>query len=68
MAKKGLGRGVGALLGEANIDANSFVPGETSESTPVQKKGGLHTFSFKKDNLPSCIEVDENNCLWIDPT
>ena len=52
MAKKGLGRGVGALLGEANIDANSFVPGETSESTPVQKKGGLHTFSFKKDNLP----------------
>ena len=68
MAKKGLGRGVGALLGEANIDANSFVPGETTETTSLQKKGGLHGFSFKKDNLPSCIEVDENNCLWIDPT
>lgn len=68
MAKKGLGRGVGALLSEANIDANSFVSGESSESTLSKSKGGLHNFTLKKDTLPSCIEVDENNCLWVDPT
>ena len=68
MAKKGLGRGVGALLGEAKIDANAFVPGESSETTLQKGKGGLHNYTLKKDKLPSCIEVDENNCLWINPT
>ena len=63
--KKGLGRGVGALLGEAKIDANAFVSGETSEPTLQKSKGGLHNFTLKKDTLPSCIEVDENNCLCI---
>ena len=48
MAKKGLGRGVGALLGEAKIDANAFVPGETSEPTLQKSKGGLHNFTLKR--------------------
>ena len=69
MAKKGLGRGVGALLGEAKINPDEIVSGEAAvTATPVKPKGGLHNFSLKKDNLPSGIEIDENNCLWIDPT
>ena len=57
MAKNGLGKGLGALLQE-----NKAASEEVAVST-----GGLHTLSIKKSALPSCIEVDENGGLWIDP-
>ena len=58
MAKNGLGKGLGALLQE-NKDASE----EVAVST-----GGLHTLSLKKSSVPSCIDVDENGGLWIDPS
>ena len=57
MAKNGLGKGLGALLSE-----NKAASEEVAVST-----GGLHSLNIKKSNLPSCIEVDENGGLWIDP-
>lgn len=59
MAKNtGLGKGLGALLNE-----NKAAAQEVALST-----GELHTTTIKKNsNLPSCIEVDENGGLWIDP-
>lgn len=57
MAKNALGKGLGALLQESSISSE-----ENTESS-----GGLHNLSIKKSSLPSCIEVDENGGLWIDP-
>lgn len=59
MAKNtGLGKGLGALLNE-----NKAAAQEVALST-----GEIHTATLKKNsNLPSCIEVDENGGLWIDP-
>ena len=58
MAKNALGKGLDALLKE-NKDASE----EVAVST-----GGLHTISIKKSAVPSCIDVDENGGLWIDPS
>ena len=58
MAKNGLGKGLGALLQE-----NKAASEEVAVST-----GGLHTISIKKSSVPSCIDVDENGGLWIDPS
>ena len=58
MAKNGLGKGLGALLQE-NKDASE----EVAVST-----GGIHSISIKKSSVPSCIDVDENGGLWIDPS
>ena len=58
MAKNGLGKGLGALLQE-NKDASE----EVAVST-----GGIHSISLKKSSVPSCIDVDENGGLWIDPS
>lgn len=59
MAKNtGLGKGLGALLNE-----NKAAAQEVALST-----GELNTTAIKKNSkLPSCIEVDENGGLWIDP-
>jgi ParB family chromosome partitioning protein len=58
VAKNALGKGLDALLKE-NKDASE----EVAVST-----GGLHTISIKKSAVPSCIDVDENGGLWIDPS
>lgn len=59
MAKNtGLGKGLGALLNE-----NKAAAQEVALST-----GELNTTAIKKNSkLPSCIEVDDNGGLWIDP-
>lgn len=59
MAKStGLGKGLGALLNE-----NKAAAQEVAIST-----GAIHSPAIKKNsNLPSCIEVDDNGGLWIDP-
>ncbi len=67
MAKKktGLGRGIGALMQEAEqeaqIEYEPPVEEVKSESRSLAKK------SEKNSNLPSAIETDENGTLWIDP-
>lgn len=58
MAKhQGLGKGLGALMQEAEIS------GEPSE-TGVQVKENVSSVSL---NLPAGISSDENGTLWVDP-
>lgn len=57
MAKNVLGKGLGALMGEASI-----------EQTSILKTNNLHNIALKNADIPSCIEVDENGGLWIDPS
>lgn len=56
MAKNALGKGLGALLKDTAVNEVSI------------PSGGIHTIEVKKDNIPACIEVDENGGLWVDPT
>lgn len=50
MAKNALGKGLGALMGEAALSSSI-----------------TRSATGKKENIPACIEVDENGGLWIDP-
>lgn len=52
MAKNALGKGLGALLKENSVE--DAVP--AASPAPVNSK-----------NIPSCIEVDDNGGLWVDP-
>ncbi len=56
MAKNGLGKGLGALLSESSIEP----PVDTTKKVTLTKK--------KDANIPDAIDVDENGCLWIDPS
>lgn len=61
MAKStGLGKGLGALLGENNI---------STASTTATSASPITSAAAKKSNtkLPSCVEVDDNGALWINP-
>ncbi len=67
MAKRklGLGRGMDALMGEAEHQAQN-------DSEPsVDKIQSAPKASFKKStksaNIPDAIETDENGTLWVDP-
>jgi len=55
----GLGKGLGALLKE-----------NSSSSSPAPSLGGIHNVAVPvhKENIPACIEVDDNGGLWIDPS
>lgn len=57
MAKNVLGKGLSALMGEASIEQPSF-----------SQSGSSQNISLKNAEIPSCIEVDENGGLWIDPS
>lgn len=64
MAKStGLGKGLGALLSE-NKQASEEVAISTGAvlSTPNAAQSPIN-----KGNIPSCIEIDENGGLWLDP-
>lgn len=67
MAKRklGLGRGMDALMGEAEHQAqNESEPSvDQIQSAP---KASLKR-SAKNSNIPDAIETDENGTLWIDP-
>lgn len=56
MAKNGLGKGLGALLKE-----NSVSIGNTTSPSALEQK------PVRNDKLPSCVEVDDNGGLWLDP-
>lgn len=64
--KTGLGRGMAALMGEAEQQAQIEYepPVDEIESTPkaFAKRGGS-----KNADLPDSIETDDNGTLWIDP-
>ena len=61
MAKKALGRGLGALIKE-NPEAN--------EEFLISTGLGLHSVQVAKGgrpaNVPACIEVDSDGALWCD--
>lgn len=59
----GLGKGVSALMGEASIDVNSVLNG-----APAQTAGIPVDTTKTNNNIPDCVEVDENGGLWLDPT
>ena len=67
MAKRklGLGRGMDALMGEAEHQAqNESEPSvDQIQSSP---KASLKR-SAKSANIPDAIETDENGTLWVDP-
>ena len=61
MAKKGLGKGLDALI-KNNPEA--------SEEVLISRGLGLHSVQVSKGgrpaNVPACIEVDSDGCLWCD--
>lgn len=62
----GLGKGLGALMGESGVDTNTVlhktpVAAEAPAAPVVAATPKINT------NIPSCVEVDENGGLWIDP-
>lgn len=63
MAKpNGLGKGLGALLGDAAIDTEAIISGKPA--------GGLKNNAaavIRKGNIPDCIEVDDEGGLWVNP-
>lgn len=62
----GLGRGVDALMGASGVDFNSVI----HKASPAEDKTSEKiTSSVKKENskIPSCVEVDENGGLWVNP-
>lgn len=56
MAKNGLGKGLGALLKENSVSIGNTTSPSVLEQKPV-----------RNDKLPSCVEVDDNGGLWLDP-
>lgn len=59
MAKStGLGKGLGALLNENRAASQEVAISTGAVQSPIIKKNS---------NLPSCIEIDDNGGLWIDP-
>ncbi|MCQ2582555.1 MAG: ParB/RepB/Spo0J family partition protein [Treponema sp.] len=66
MAKTGLGlgKGLGALLGESPVDVSKTVDISTS---PIGEKPKAAAAVSSTAKLPVAIETDENGGLWIDP-
>lgn len=59
MAKStGLGKGLGALLNENKAASQEVAISTGAVQSPIIKKNS---------NLPSCIDIDDNGGLWIDP-
>lgn len=65
MAKNALGRGLGALLKE-NSDASQEVLISTGAAKPVAA-GVVTVKSERPENVPECVEIDENGGLWANP-
>lgn len=69
MAKMGLGKGLGALLGESAIEPKSLKDAPvTPKSLDVDSVSLSSSTKSKSSKLPSSIEVDENGGLWVDPS
>jgi len=60
----GLGKGLGALLSE-----NKQAAEEVARSTGavLNTPGSSKATPVNRGNIPSCIEVDDNGGLWLDP-
>ena len=64
--KTGLGRGIGALMGEAEqqVQIEYEPPVDEIQDEP---KSPAKKIASKNSNLPSSIETDDNGTLWISP-
>lgn len=71
MAKKGLGRGLDALMGSAPaVETKKTAAEDKNEKTEkAEKKTSLKskTSSSSSASYPEGIEVDSNGTLWVDP-
>ena len=69
--KTGLGRGLNALMGDAERQAEDeqeqieYVPPKEEEQ--AEPKIAPRKSPAKNSNLPDAIETDDNGTLWIDP-
>lgn len=67
MAKKnGLGKGIGALMEENQLDEVDFSTSMDGIASAVSGSDSANQES-KGKNLPAGISVDENGTLWVDP-
>lgn len=64
MAKNALGRGLGALLKE-NSDASQEVLISTGAAKPASAATVVK--AERPENVPECVEIDENGGLWANP-
>jgi len=65
--KTGLGRGIGALMQEAEQQARiEYEP--PVEETQNEPTGLAKKSAQRNSTLPPAIETDENGTLWIDPS
>lgn len=62
MAKKGLGRGLDALMSAAPETKKPAAEPKTEKKTPAKTKTASSSAA-----LPEGIEADENGTLWVDP-
>lgn len=66
MAKKGLGRGLDALMGSAPVETKKSAADSKIDSK-TEKKTTLKPKTSSSVSLPEGIESDANGTLWVDP-
>jgi ParB family chromosome partitioning protein len=64
--KNGLGKGIGALMEENQLDEVDFSTSMDGIASAVSGSDSANQES-KGKNLPAGISVDENGTLWVDP-
>ena len=70
MAKKGLGRGLDALMGSAPVETKKTVKEtKADKADSTEKKTSLKSKSSSTAavSLPEGIDSDANGTLWVDP-
>lgn len=67
MAKKGLGRGLDALMGSAPVETKKSAADSKTDSKTEKKTTLKPKTSSSSVSLPEGIESDANGTLWVDP-
>lgn len=67
MAKKGLGRGLDALMGSASVETKKSAADSKTETKTEKKTTLKPKTSSASVSLPEGIESDANGTLWVDP-
>lgn len=67
MAKKGLGKGLDALLGSKEEAEETIVQAKTGKLASSSSSAGSSSTKKSASNLPKGITVDSDGTLWVDP-
>jgi len=67
VAKKGLGRGLDALMGSAPVETKKSAADSKTEAKTEKKTTLKPKTSSSSVSLPEGIESDANGTLWVDP-